>query len=131
MRDLAVRLIRANGRQLTFKRVTPGALDTTSGRTGAPAIITAIAYSVVLPFAASKHGYGQSFADQLYIQEGEQLVLIAGAQMTVTGASTWTPLPGDTLVTALPGGGSWKVARVKTIDPDASGSILHAAAIAQ
>lgn len=130
-RDMAVRLLRDNGRQLTFRRSTPGAFDKATGRPAAPAVITAVAYSLVLPFAASQHGFGRTLADQLQVREGEQLVLIAGQQMTVTGASTWEPLAGDALVTALPGGGSWKVSRVKTLDPVGDGSILHGAVIAQ
>jgi hypothetical protein len=129
-RDMAVRLLRTNGRQLLFKRVTPGAFNTAAGRPGAPVIITALAYAVVLPFQSARV-QGNRLADQLQIREGEQLVLVAGAQMTVTGASTWAPIAGDQLVTTLPDGGSWKVARSITIDPDASGSILHAVVIAK
>lgn len=131
MRDMAVRLLRTNGRQLTFRRVTPGAMDTTTGRPGAPAVITAIAYSIVLPFSAGNQYRGSRLADQMQVREGEQLVLIAGEEMTVTGAATWAPIAGDSLVTLLPDGRSWKVARSKTIDPDGTGSILHAAVIGQ
>lgn len=131
MRAMAVRLLRTNGRQLTFRRTTPGALDKATGRPAAPAVVSAIGYAVVLPFAASQHGFGRRLADQLQVQEGEQLVLLAGADMTVTGAASYDPLPGDALVTQLPGGGSWKVARTKTLDPDGTGSILHGVVIAQ
>lgn len=129
-RDMAVRMLRTHGRQLTFRRTTPGALDRTTGRPAVPSIITAIAYSVVLPFQGGKV-QGNRLADQMQVREGEQLVLIAGQEMTVTGASTWEPIAGDQLVTSLPAGGSWKVARANTLDPIGDGSILHAAVIAQ
>lgn len=134
MRATALRLIRANGRQLAFQRTTQGTLDVPSGRPAPPSIITAIAWAVVLPFSKGSNAgpYGaKHLADKLAVQQGENLVLIAPTGMTVTGAGNWTPLPNDELTTVVDGYTRWKIGRCQSLDPDGSGPILHAAVLVQ
>lgn len=126
---MALRLIQKDGRQLTFKRTTPGAMDVSSGRPGAPVVITAVAWSIVLPFSDRGGKYGaDKLADRLYVQVGERLVLVAALSMTVTGATSYTPLSGDDITTEIDGT-LWKVRRKETYDPNGSGPIFHAVVI--
>lgn len=127
-RSLALRMLTRYGRNLTFKRVTPGPLDVATGRTAAPTIITAVGKSLVLPFA-ERNKYGANhLMDSLDVQESERLLITAAIGMTVTPAGIYTPLPDDEIVEQIDGL-DWHIKKCETLDPDSSGGIFHASAI--
>lgn len=115
-------MIRKNGRQITFKRTTPGAMNLATGRPAAPSVVTALAYAVVVP-PLSRSPEAEKYQPTTLVAAHQRLVYIAGVGMTVTGASGYQPQEGDAVLAIE--GRDWKVARSNTWNPDGSGQIFH------
>ncbi len=121
IRATALRLIKKNGRLITFKRTTPGTTNVATNRPAAPTIVQATAYVVVVPFGRY---YG---ADKLlpgtYVRDHERLIYVAASGMTVTGASDYMPAIGDDVLAIE--GRDWHVSASYPWNPDGSGYLFH------